>query len=267
MACLLLCAGATGAQVAIGSGTFRGVVRTASSDSPLPGSEVAFPDLGRRTTTDSSGEFRFDSLPVGPQRLSVRRIGFGAIDTTVTIGGSSAAAVFRLTAVVAIDSVVVTETPVQRAMREFEDNRRKGLGRFLVRSDLERMEGQTMASILAQFPGVAIVNGRGAQAWISTTRVRTHCPGNNIRCLRDEEIYYLPDVAESGQGMRAACYAQVYLDNMLVTHGRPTEPFDISSLHQSQIEAIEYYSNPAQTPPRYNKLGATCGVLVIHSRR
>jgi hypothetical protein len=33
------------------------------------------------------------------------------------------------------------------------------------------------------------------------------------------------------------------------------------------IEAVEYYSSPAQTPSMYNRLNSTCGVFVIHTRR
>ncbi len=34
-----------------------------------------------------------------------------------------------------------------------------------------------------------------------------------------------------------------------------------------QIEAIEFYSSPAQTPSKYSRLNSRCGVYVIHTRR
>ena len=33
------------------------------------------------------------------------------------------------------------------------------------------------------------------------------------------------------------------------------------------IEAIEFFAGPAQTPAEYSDLGSNCGVLVLHTRR
>ena len=247
---------------------FAGIVLSDSVEQPLAGAEVALPDLERGVLTDNTGGFRFTDVPAGRHRVLVRRLGFGALDTTIAFAADDA--VMRrvfLRRIATLDSVIVRAERSDRALRDFDDNRRIGLGHFLVREDLAKMEGRTMASIIGQFPGAALVNGKGTKAWLSTTRYRSHCQPRNLQCILREQLYYIPDKTEAAEGMRVACYAQVYLDNMIMTQGPPTEPFDLSSIAQSQIEAIEYYSNPAQTPAKYSKLGATCGVLVIHTRR
>ena len=78
---------------------------------------------------------------------------------------------------------------------------------------------------------------------------------------------YNPSKAERAQGLTCACYAQVYLDNTLVNSGGPTEPYDVNAIPAEQIEAIEFYASPAQTPAKYGRPNSACGVLVIHKRR
>jgi hypothetical protein len=72
-------------------------------------------------------------------------------------------------------------------------------------------------------------------------------------------------------GAHDGCYAQVYLDDALVfspQRGQVQQPLiDISRFATSDIEALEFYEGPAQTPARYSNLNSTCGVLVIHTRR
>jgi hypothetical protein len=48
---------------------------------------------------------------------------------------------------------------------------------------------------------------------------------------------------------------------------RPGDRCNLNELIVMQIEAIEYYAGPADTPAKYNNLGANCGVLVVHTRR
>jgi len=75
----------------------------------------------------------------------------------------------------------------------------------------------------------------------------------------------LPDDQEAAQGMKVACYATVYQDRMLMNAF--SDPFDLNSLHPAQIEAIEWFSGTTQTPPEYTTRRATCGLLIIHTRR
>jgi hypothetical protein len=50
--------------------------------------------------------------------------------------------------------------------------------------------------------------------------------------------------------------------------GKSREPlFDTRRVSAEQIEAIEYYAGPAETPAKYSTLNTQCGVLVIHTRR
>src|SRR5207249_1208662 len=137
-------------------------------------------------------------------------------------------------------------------------------------------EGQTVGSLMAQTPSLQVIFGTNGQAWVLGKRApSTRCPnvtsrGNptafmNARAVCRADGWYLPDDMERQVGMRRACYAVVYQDRMQMNPF--SDPFDLNSVRVDQIEAIEWYSGATQAPPMYSSRRATCGVLVIHSRR
>jgi outer membrane receptor for ferrienterochelin and colicin len=136
----------------------------------------------------------------------------------------------------------------------FEEHRRVGLGQFLTREDLAKLEGQSVSSILGRFNGVSMTRGRGGNAWLASSR---RVGANRLPTSEDRSL-----------GARPACYAHVWVDNMPMYRARPQEPlFNLNTIPTDRIEAIEYYAGPGSTPPRYNDLNATCGVMVIWTRR
>jgi hypothetical protein len=172
-----------------------------------------------------------------------------------------------------LDSVEVVAKRNDPRMVEFEENRRLGLGHFITSEELRKNEGRRMGDIMAMVPGVALVRGRGSQAWILSQR-----HGSASRCTPWDAgrgggspvgggSTWVYSTAERNMGMLCGCYAQVYLDGALMNPGYPTEPFEVNSLPTHQIEAVEFYSSPAQTPGKYARLNSKCGVYVIHTRR
>jgi hypothetical protein len=252
---------------------FSGVVLTDSTQQPIVDAEVVFPELTTMARTDERGAFRVTDIPPGEQHVVVRHVGYGPLDTQITFtSNENVNKRIFLSRAVKLDSVVVTEKAASdRWLTDFEDHRTIGLGRFLDRAQLAKMEGRSMASVLREFPGIGIVNGRGPHAFVSTTRIRSACQISppNIPCFKAEGLYYLPDRLDMAyQGLIVACYAQVYVDRILMNRGPPTEPFDLSTISPSQIEAIEYYATPAEMPMKYdNTRGSVCGVVQIWLRR
>ena len=64
-----------------------------------------------------------------------------------------------------------------------------------------------------------------------------------------------------------ACYAQVYVDGVLMNPGDPAPPYALDQITTDRVQAIEYYAGAAQTPARYSRAGSLCGALVIWTRR
>lgn len=268
-----------------GSAVFTGTVLD-SLKHPLPNAEVAVPELSLTRTTDDGGSFRITGIPAGTHRVTVRRIGFGQLDTAITFADEHTVQVrITLGNVVRLDSVVVTErnrTP-DVLMQTFEESRAKGFGRFITRDQLEKQSGVTLGSIVASMQGVSGLRGTGGQLWIASKRSPpSRCPPPKLGmtpsmaideqrktddCLRSERIFYVPEDFEAQQGIKRGCYALVYLDRNPLNATHPIMPFDLNTFLPTQIEAIEWYESEGAVPSPYNGADARCGLLVLHKRR
>lgn len=251
--------------------TFAGRVFVDSTKMPVEGAEIFFPELSKFGRSVATGEFRVPDIAAGEQHVIIRHIGYGVLDTKVTFAAN--ATVDRnvyLSRVTTLDSVVVTDRGTERMLREFEDNRRIGLGHFMDRAELAKLEPLAkLDRVVSQWPGVGFVFGSGSRTWIVGGRkppplCMAQHPSRS--CAESAGLYY-PDLSEAMMGVKVACYAQVYVDDVLMNRGRPTRPFEVTSMFADQIEAIEWYAGASQTPTRYTELNSDCGVLVIHMRR
>ena len=249
------------AELLLDRATTRGAALTGlvvdSAQRPIADAEVALPDLPKGALTNDRGAFRVDDIPPGPHRVTVRRLGYGPLDTTVNFRANQTVdRRIHLTRVVALDSVSVVAQ--HYVIPSFEEHRRIGLGKFWTRDGLKPQEGRAMSEILSQTAGVNLVRGTGSYAWIQSTRMPPSLSGIGV---------YSPTDAEALAGMKPGCYSRVYVDNVLMNPGDPAEPFNVNTLPPNMIEAMEWYAGPSEIPFKYNKLNTACGVLVIWTRR
>jgi len=207
---------------------------------PLDNVAVEFPQLGLRAVTDGRGQYVIPWVTEGRQLITVRRLGFTPGDTTLVVTAGVVNSLRHVLQSVTTLSEVTT-TASRAWAREFDEHRRIGLGQFLTRDELATRETQRLGDIVSMM--------RGA------------------RMLRSGQTNtYLAGLAQTS--MRGPCYAHIWLDGMPMYLGRPGEPpYNLNELLALQIEAIEYYAGPAETPSKYANLNATCGVLVVHTRR
>jgi hypothetical protein len=254
--------------------TFAGVV-TDSTNKPIINAEVMLPDLGKGTGTNEQGVFVLRDLPAGSQRVVVRHVGYGAIETQLMFAsGQTLQRHIMMMRSTTLDSVVVTEKSTDHALDDFEVNRRLGLGHFLTRAELAPQEGRSTGAVLTSIPGIKVYV-MGPYAWVGSSR-------HNATSLHGGGVGRLGlDKADSlKQAPLWECYALVYLDRNLIWRGQKYtyrtpqgvvtqwEPlFDINTIPVSSIEAIEFYATGAETPMKYASLNSECGVLVIHTVR
>lgn len=231
----------------------------------IPEVQISIAALSRTTFTDSTGAFRLDSLPSDRQIVVARKIGYEPTTIAIAFGDSSALEhTIILKPVAILDAVAVRETPW---LSEFEENRRLGLGKFLTPEDVEKLNGNSIASRISEFPNVALIRPRGNTAFLLARRGRTG--GDTMWCKTPGD-----DITEA---LPCGCYARVYVDGMVMNPPvmrrdrgnvfRVTPPFDVNTLPTMSISAVEWYAGPAQMPSRYNRPGSECGVLVIHTKR
>jgi hypothetical protein len=224
----------------------------ATSKEPIGGAELSLPELALTVRSQPDGTFRFPEVPPGRHRFAVRSVGYGPLDATVEITDrANTTRTIFLSRFTTLDSVRVE---ADRGLSSFEDHRRTGLGKFLTRDDLAAMENRSLGAVFAGMSGVQMMRGANNRTWIASARRQSTFSGL--------------DESDRKSGAKPGCYAQVYLDNMRVYGGKAGESlFDMNSLSPDRVEAIEYYSSPATTPAKYSGLGATCGVVVLWSRR
>jgi hypothetical protein len=247
---------------------FTGRVLVDSLKTPIEGAEIYFPELSKAERSLATGAFEVSEIPAGPQHVVIRRIGYGGVDTTLTFQANAALdrEIFLSPATV-LDSVVVSDRVTDRALADFDFNRRLGIGHFLDRAELEQMRDARLSRVVAQWPGIRLLFGTGGRAWITGTRkAPPPCPPRSAACFEGAGWYW-PTPSEAQLGVKTACYAQVYVDGVLMNHGHPTRPFEANELYTEQIEALEWYAGPSETPGRYANLNSDCGVLVVHMRR
>jgi hypothetical protein len=230
-----------------------GVVRADSTATPLAAADISLSDVGRAARSDEQGRFRIDSVEIGTHHITLRRIGYEMIDTSIVLDGKSIIEPeFHLRRSVVLDSVRVMATSRDLRLRDFEDNRRLGLGQFMTRADIEQKEGLTMVSLLGGMTGARIVTGTHGAAMAST---------------RGQTASLMNQPQDRGPDGKLHCLSTVYIDNVRIFQSAHDDHwFDLNTLHPEDIEAIEYYAGPSEMPARYNQLNSLCGVLVVHTR-
>jgi hypothetical protein len=229
-----------------GTAVFTGIVAD-SAGQPITGVEVAFPKLHKSLLTGEAGAFRLREIPLGPQELVVRKIGWGPLDTSIAF--SARDTVNRRIVLVRVTTLEAVETTAEGPwLHDFEENRRVGLGHFFTRADIEREKPLQTAHLLSATSGLLVIRPpRTTRAYVVSSRGPKTLTGVNCGPSR---------------------LADVYLDNVPIYAGRPgDEPFDVNSIDPSTIAGIEFYASAAQTPARYQNLNTVCGVLVIWTRR
>ena len=249
-----------------------GMVMDSATALPIPGVEISLPEIRRSTSTDSVGAFKLSALPGGALRVLFRKLGYRAIEVSFRVAdGDSIDRRFVLgKGSTVLDSVKVVAAG-SSGISSFDENRKIGLGHFLTREELATQGQRRIAEVLESVSGVGIMRGSTGHAYVISKRMTPSlCPRDPPtlakKCLEGQGVYY-PDRYEVRAGIQAACYAQVYLNDVLVNSSRPTEPFDISTIEADQLEAVEYYSGASQLPLKYAKLDSRCGVLVLWTRR
>ncbi len=213
-----------------------------SLNTPLEGVTVEFPTLNLRTATDARGEFRMPGVAPGTQLLTFRRLGFAPLDKSLKLAaGDVVRQSFVLSPVRTIAGV--TTTANRAWLKDFEENRKLGLGQFRTEQELQQKQMLRMSALLSEFRGARLITPPGSKkTFLSSSRGERSMSSGT-------------------------CYAQIYLDDTPLYSGRNGEPVpDINELLISQYEAVEWYAGASETPSKYTNLNSGCGVLVLHTR-
>ena len=213
-----------------------------SLERPLDGVSVEIPLLSLRATTDARGVFRIAHVPAGAQLLTVRRLGFAPLDKPLSLP-PGVVTNFRLVLSTVRTIAGVTTTATMAWTKDFDERRKLGLGQFLTRDQLAKQDAVRLSAMLSALRGTRVVPVGQTGARVTSSRGQRSITG--------------------GQ-----CYSQIYLDDKPIYMGRAGEPVpNINEFLTSQLEAVEWYAGPSETPGKYSSLNSGCGVLVLHTRQ
>lgn len=261
----MLTAGEASAQ-----GEIAGRVMAADSGRPpVPGVEATIARLRLTAVSDSSGRYRFRSVPPGAHVVVFRAIGFRSESSTVRIDFdetvSSEVVLTRATGGTVLPERVVTAPGAAPPAKlvEFTERQKLGTGHFINRDQLAKAEGgfRQTGDLISLVPGVIVRRGSN-KIWVASGRA---WGGGCAFCKRSINDLSQADVAA---GARPACFMDVYIDGAMVFDARypSTGLFDVNSISPEHIAGIEVYTGAAQIPAKYNRTGGGCGVLLIWTR-
>lgn len=239
-------------------GAVRGTVTEAETDEPIDRVEVLISGTTLSAVTDAAGRFELRGLPPGAHRLTARRVGYRQVRTEFELGPGeelevSNAALAMPGGAMELAPIVVEAEAVPAAQRHlltsgFLDRRNQGLGRFVTRDEFENWRPTETTDVIRRAGGVRVTanpsygfNGDTRKYLIGTSR--------ELARLDSDE-----------------CPAIYFVDG--VYYGTSADPsaYIDTILSVGTIEAIEIYNGPSQTPARFNRPGADCGVIVFWTR-
>lgn len=234
----------------------RGTVIDAASREPVGFAYLALLTGERRvvvaTLSDVEGRFSLTAPGAGSFFLYVARAGYSPlVDGVFELGeeGSFDLSVSLTPTPVALDSMVVSVEARDRSLASvgFYGRRDLGRGHFLEREDIERVAVEDITDAMRRVPGFRVVD----------PAVTLAAP----TALLNPEI-----LVRRGGGY---CSPTLYVDGHIVAlgsarnGGEAVRPDDF--VEPADVEALEIYTRPADTPPRYESTGG-CGVVLIWTR-
>lgn len=240
---------------------------TDDSSRAIAGAIVGIQSLGVSATANERGMFVLMVERRGTFTVLTRALGYAPVTREVYLrGGDTVRIDFRMAqSAQQLEPVVVAvdEDPLPRGiMRDFEERRRMGFGRFITRDLLDEREHDSVADLLRGIAGVRMVRRPGS------------CGGGfaaaSGRGLAAIELS--PSASTSGATcgggtpLPPACYMTIYLDGIRLWAPGSPDPPDLNQLRNTMYEGVEIYRGPSELPTRYSGTGSACGAVLLWTR-
>lgn len=224
--------------LALGSGEEPGYVigrvHDFDTQEPIEAADVRLRDTDFHTLSDMNGFFRFEDVPRGLYVLEAEHLGHASRQRAFQVVGGAGHQIDVVLPNEAIPMPPMTVTV--RSRRWFHDRvglqtrMASGAGHFILGPQLLARSVSRLVDVLYGLPGVMV-----------------------------RRIGRFASVRMRGR----ACDPSVFLD------GRPhmlDREYGLNVFYAGDIEVIEIYGGPAETPPEF-AYGGACGTLVLWTRR
>ena len=218
----------------------RGMV-TDTAGYPIPNVEVRIMELGRMARTDTAGIFAINRISDRVIDVTFRRLGYEVRFVRVSlINGEGDSLLVKLIAEpVRLASVEVEEKEERhRYFTEFDQRRERGVGTFITKEQIEKLNTSYTSDAFRRLPGMRFVNVTG---------------GMGVRFMSSTGI----------RGTRGSeCAPTIWVD------GQAAVGMEVDDIRAGDIHGIEIYRGASTTPAQFSKAGLTqCGAIVVWTKR
>jgi hypothetical protein len=183
------------------------------------------------STTNTAGLFTFPGLVPGRYVVRAAAIGYLVIVSPVDLKHRQTV---DLEFITELEGVRLPELTVEERANhgpaDWIRRRDEGRGRYVTRQDIEKRNPATLADAVRMVPGV-----------------RVECRTGSICAIR---------LSRAPRG----CNPAFFMD------GIPSDPSIAYLTPVSDVEGVEIYSGPADTPPELEGARARCGAIAIWTR-
>lgn len=218
---------------------FVATVFDAQSRTPVVGAFAAAVGTDRFGITDRNGSVRIDALSDGVYTIRVWRLGyepmlFTARFDSLAVQVLDAPIMLQPLPVILPEVVVEAERTriVTGPLGDFYRRQREGSGWFFTRADIDARGADELRQIVRVIPGANV-------EYVGGLRYTIHLVDNQrVRC----PVVYFVDGIQANEQMAL-------------------------SIKPERLDGIEVYRRATEIPPEFNVRGASCGVMVLWSRR
>lgn len=229
-------------------GRLVGRVTDGVAGGPLVGARVRMVDLRIEALTDEEGRFVLGRVPPGAHAVELSNLGYATRTDTVGVESGLTTAVEVSMAVDPVELEplrvrVERRTPGLEAVGFYDRREYAAGGSFVDRQAIEDQNPLEVADIFRRVPGA------------------------EVRLANPLDVLSRSVILRGGRRDMPPCYPGVYIDGQVV-HRPGTEPAMLNQLlAPDQVEGIEVYQGGASTPLEYGGVNASCGVVLIWTRR
>ncbi len=234
-----------------------GIVTDDTARAPLQGVEVVVESARRRMITPASGVYLIDSLAPGIHVVLFRKVGYRPVRmrAILTAGDTLRRPIMLSLAPVGLPPIEVTASNEPPGMEAYAARKAAGHGHFIGSEVLRKSENRRVSEVLVTVNGVKPIYQRRSGRTVSFM-VSSRGSGSLINSSCPMAIWY--------DGVK------VFEPNAIRSPNSPAgsrDPPDINSYAIIGLEAIEVYRGAAETPAELSGTGASCGTIVLWSRR
>lgn len=212
----------------------RGTVVTAADRKPIKGAKVSLEGQNLALNTDEKGRFKFPKVAAGTYVIRAEVDGYPPATSTLLLSRDDRVEVeFQVgtnDAVTLPDLTVTGENTRISPVAEFNRRATGGSGRYLTREYIEKRAAANMMDLLRIVPGV------------------------RIKCARSERLCSLNFARHND------CSPAYFVD------GIPSDKAILYLMSPVDVEGVELYTGPAETPPELEGVRSQCGAIAIWTR-